>query len=570
MEPVYRDWNGIHMERMKMKKIFCAALLALLYSVANTILGPMIAAQKMEFDRSQIVPFVFCFLLCSAVLLFLLFVFPQLLLRIEKGRGSQYFYGIDERKLFPVVWAFIFVMWIPAYLILYPGVLAYDMISQVGSALGRITNNHHPVLHTWLIRFFLKTGDALLDDYEFGIGLLSLLQMLILSYALARLVLLLKKKKVPALLVVLTALFSAGWFMNACLSVTMIKDSLHAAFLVLFICHFTEIATNPSEYCKRRQNYPAFPVVSFLMCAFRNNGIYIYLFCFAVLLLLRISKINKARSYAALIVVILLPPLMYQIYTGPVFDAFDIAQTESREALSVPIQQLQRVAVKRAAELTDEQTERMSYYIDNLEWMTTPVQNYDPFIADPAKSCFYSEHYDNDPRAFWKFYLQIGKQFTKEYVAAFLSNTLGYWYPGYFEYSYVIYENYPSEMFEEPLERKSIWNSQILKKYYESVCSSDFWRKTPFLRMFFVPGFTIWFLLCALLSAWEKPSFYTRVFPIFLPLIAQYGIMLLSPMSSFRYSWPLYLMLPLAFIAIWGNSGAQTVETVNAETHLEV
>lgn len=558
------------MEGMKIKKTFCAVLLAFLYSAVNTMLGPMTAAQEMKFDRSQIVPFVFCFLFCSAVLLFLFFVFPRLLLRIEKRRGSQYFNSIGERKLFLVVWAFIFVSWIPAYLIFYPGVLSYDMISQVASALGRITNNHHPVLHTWLIRFFLKTGNALMDDYEFGIGLLSLLQMLILSYALARLVLLLKKKKVPALLVVLTALFSAGWFMNACLSVTMIKDSLHAAFLVLFVCHFTEIAADPSEYCKRKRNLFAFPIVSLLMCAFRNNGIYIYLFCFAVLLLLRITKIKKAKPYAALIAVILLPPFMYQIYTGPFFTALDIAQTESREALCIPIQQLQRVAVERAAELTDEQTERMSYYIDDLEWMETPVQNYDPFFADPAKSCFYSEHYDNDPVAFWKFYLQIGKQFTKDYAIAFLSNTLGYWYPGYFEYSYVMYENYPPEMFAEPLERKSIWNSSILNKYYESVCSSDFWRKTPFLRLFFVPGFTIWFLLCALASAWNKPSFFTRVFPIFLPLIAQYGIMLLSPMSSFRYSWPFYLMLPLAFIAVWGNSGAQTGETVNAETHLEV
>lgn len=553
-----------------MKKTFCAVSLAFLYSVVNTILGPMTAAQEMKFDRSQIFPFVSCFILCSAVLLFLFFVFPKLLFRIEKGRGSQYFNKIEERKLFPVVWAFILVLWIPAYLIFYPGVLSYDMISQVSSALGRITNNHHPVLHTWLIRFFLKTGDLILDDYEFGIGLLSLMQMLILSYALARLVLLLKKKKVPALLVALTALFSAVWFMNACLAVTMIKDTLHAAFLVLFVCHFTEIATEPYEYCKKRRNFFAFLVVSLLMCAFRNNGIHIYLFCFAGLLLLRISKIKKAKNYAALIVLILLPPLIYQIYTGPVFAAFNIAQTESREALSIPIQQLQRVAIKRAAELTADQTERMAYYIDNLEWMEpAPVQAYDPFFADPAKSCFYSEHYDNDPVAFWKFYLQIGKQFTKDYAVAFLSNTLGYWYPGFYEYSYVEYENYPPEMFAEPLERKSIWNSRILNKYYRSVCGSEVWRKTPFLRLFFVPGFTIWFLLCALASAWKKTSFFTRVFPIFLPLIAQYGIMLLSPMSSFRYSWPFYLMFPLVFIAVWGNSKAQIEESLSDEIHLQ-
>ena len=538
-----------------MTNIFFAVFLAFFYSIVYTVAGPMIAAQDIKFDQSQLLSFAVCFILSSAVNFFIFSVIPKLHLCTGNGRVSQYLNrGLDKvgnRRLFLFVWAFIFVSWIPAYLILYPGVLAYDMISQVGSALGEITNNHHPILHTWLIRFFMKLGDALFSSYEFGIGLLSLLQMLILSYALTRLVFLLKKKKVPILIVMLTALLSAIWFMNACLSVTMIKDCLHAAFLVLFVCHFTEIATSPLEYTLRKQNLFILPVISFLMCAFRNNGIHIYIFCFTALFILRLSQIKKVKAYVALIVAVLLPVFVYKIYTGPVFDALGVAQGEIREALSVPIQQLQRVAVKEADKLTSEQTERMTYYIDDLEWMEGSTgRAYSPFCADFAKSCFYSDHYNDDPIAFWKFYLQTGEQFSKEYIVAFLSNTLGYWYPGYYEFSYVMYENYPPESFAEPLERKTIWDSQILKRYYESVCNSDFWRETPVLRLFFVPGFTLWFLLYALALAWKKRRFFTKVLPLFLTLIAQYGIMILSPMTSFRYSWPFYLMLPLAFIGI--------------------
>ena len=549
----------------KMSNILFAVFLAFLYSAAYTVAGPMIAAQDIRFDQSKIFPFVACFILCLAVNLFLFSVVPRLRLCAENGRVSRYLNRkadkIGSRRLFLLVWAFIFVSWMPAYLVLYPGVLSYDMVSQVGSALGEITDNHHPVLHTWLIRFFMKSGESLLSGYESGIGLLSLLQMLILSYALSRFVFLLRKKKVPILIVMLTALFSAVWFMNACLSVTMIKDSLFAAFFVLFTCHFTEIATVPSEYFQQKQNLLILPIVSFLMCAFRNNGIHIYLFCFAALFILRIPRIKRAKTYISLIGVILLPVFLYKIYTGPIFDALGIAQGEVREALSVPIQQLQRVAVRRADELTSEQTDRMDYYIDNLKWMkSSPGRIYDPFFADPAKSCFYSEHYKDDPAAFWKFYLETGAQFSKEYAAAFLSNTLGYWYPGYYGFSYVMYENYPPEMFAEPLERKSIWDSEALKSYYESVCSSDFWRKTPILRLFFVPGYALWFLLYGLALAWKKRGFFTEVLPLFLPLIAQYGIMMLSPMSSFRYSWPLYLILPIAFIGIWGNCGKAGME----------
>lgn len=555
-----------------MTKKLLAVFLALVYTVAYIVVGPMVKAQYFSLEEVRPLSFILCFAICSAVNILILCVIPKkdhYRIRKINEKISKWLEKFDDRLLFFIVWAFIFIMWLPAYLILYPGVLSYDMISQTTSALGEITNNHHPVLHTWLIRIFMRMGEKLFSSYESGIGLLSLLQMIILSYALSRMVMLLKKKAVPILLVIGTAVLSAVWFMNACLSVTMIKDTLHAAFLVLFCCHFVEIATNPSEYIARKRNLVLFPIVSFFMCAFRNNGLHIYLFCFAILLVLRISRFRRVKRYLPLIAVVILPVIMFKIYTGPVFDALGIEPGQVREALSIPIQQLQRVAVKRAGELTPEQTEMMGYYIDDLEWRSwSPGREYDPFISDPAKSCFISSRYEDDPIAFWKFYLQTGKQFSKEYLVAFLSNTLGYWYPGYYDFSYVMYDNYAPETFPEPLERKSILKSKALEGYYESLCSSDSWRSTWGVRIFFVSGFAPWILIFAVVLSWRKKGFFTMTLPLFLPLIAQYGIMLLSPMSSFRYSWPYYLMLPLTFIAIFTNKIAPAPQSLQvAERH---
>ena len=555
-----------------MTKKLLAVFLALVYTVAYIVVGPMVKAQYFSLEEVRPLSFILCFAICSAVNILILCVIPKkdhYRIRKINEKISKWLEKFDDRLLFFIVWAFIFIMWLPAYLILYPGVLSYDMISQTTSALGEITNNHHPVLHTWLIRVFMRMGEKLFSSYESGIGLLSLLQMIILSYALSRMVMLLKKKAVPILLVIGTAVLSAVWFMNACLSVTMIKDTLHAAFLVLFCCHFVEIATNPSEYIARKRNLVLFPIVSFFMCAFRNNGLHIYLFCFAILLVLRISRFRRVKRYLPLIAVVILPVIMFKIYTGPVFDALGIEPGQVREALSIPIQQLQRVAVKRAGELTPEQTEMMGYYIDDLEWRSwSPGREYDPFISDPAKSCFISSRYEDDPIAFWKFYLQTGKQFSKEYLVAFLSNTLGYWYPGYYDFSYVMYDNYAPETFPEPLERKSILKAKALEEYYESLCSSDFWRSTWGVRIFFVSGFAPWILIFAVVLSWRKKGFFTMTLPLFLPLIAQYGIMLLSPMFSFRYSWPYYLMLPLTFIAIFTNKIAPAPQSLQvAERH---
>ncbi len=542
------------------KKVW-AVLLAFLYSFFYTVVGPKIKTQDLSFDGSEVLPFVLCFLICSVINILIVFVVQRWDFEIKRERVIRSINRIGERKLFFLIWGCIFVSWLPAYFVCFPGILSYDIINQTRDALGTIVDNHHPVLHTWLLRVFMQFGERFFSSYEVGLGLLSLIQMLLVSYALSRLVILLKKKNVPILIVILTALFSAVWFMNACLSVTMIKDTLFAAFFVLFVCHFTEIVINPDEYLRNKKNLFLLSVVGFLMCATRNNGFHIYLFCFAGLLLLRIKHIKKAKIYFALIVAIILPIFAYKIYTGPIFDAWNIKPGEVREALSVPIQQLQRVAYHRSELLTEEQTELMDYYIDNLEWMEPPVgRAYDPFIADPAKGCFSSAAYNEDPIAFWKFYLEIGRQFAKDYVVAFLSNTLGYWYPGQDDFTRVEYENYPVEWFPVPLERKSLVNLQFVENYYESVCTSETWRTTPVVRLFFVPGYAPWILIFAMILSWKKKENLSKVVPLFLPLIAQLGIMILSPMASFRYSWPFFLVLPICFVGIWGKHELKTTQ----------
>ncbi len=537
-----------------MKKKIWAVLLAFVYSLFNTVVGPKIATQNLSFDGSEILPFILCFLICSAINILVVYTVQRWDFEIKNKRFAQYFTRLGEHKLFFLVWGFIFVSWLPAYLVVFPGILSYDIVDQTRYALGTIADNHHPVLHTWLIRVFMQFGERLFSSYEVGLGLLSLLQILLVSYALSRLVILLKKKNVPILIIIITALFSALWFMNVCLSLTMIKDTLFAAFLVLFACHFTEIVMNANEYLANKKNLILLPVVGFLMCALRNNGFHIYLFCFAGLLVLRIKQIKKAKVYLALIVAILLPVFAFKIYSGPVFEAWNIEQGQVREALSVPIQQLQRVAYHRADLLTKEQTELMDYYSDNLEWMgPSSGRVYIPFVADPAKSCFRSEAYNDDPVAFWKFYFEIGIQFPKDYAVAFLSNTLGFWYPGYIEFSFVEYENYPSDWFVVPLERKSIVDLQFVDQYYETLCRSETLRTTPVVRLLFLPGYAPWILIFMMLLAWKKKENFTKVLPLFLPLIAQIGIMMLSPIASFRYSWPFFLLLPIAFVGIWGK-----------------
>ena len=111
-----------------MTGMFFAFLLALLYSIAYTVAGPATAAQEMGFDSSMLFSFVLCFIVCAAVNFLIFFLMPRLQLCAGKGRISRYLDRVGSRRLFFSVWAFIFAAWMPAWLVLYPGVVCYDII----------------------------------------------------------------------------------------------------------------------------------------------------------------------------------------------------------------------------------------------------------------------------------------------------------------------------------------------------------------------------------------------------------------------------------------------------------
>lgn len=87
-----------------MPNIFFAVFLALFYSIVYTVAGPVIAAQDIQFDRPPLFSFILCFIVCTAVNIFLFSVMPRLHSAAGNGRLSRYldrhFDKVGERRLF--------------------------------------------------------------------------------------------------------------------------------------------------------------------------------------------------------------------------------------------------------------------------------------------------------------------------------------------------------------------------------------------------------------------------------------------------------------------------------------
>lgn len=84
-------------------------------------------------------------------------------------------------KAFLMIWAVIFICWIPCFLAYYPGIWSYDIETQTGMA-GGIYSRFHPPIHTLLWDLALRASQHInLPAYVFY----AIPQMLVLSFAFA-------------------------------------------------------------------------------------------------------------------------------------------------------------------------------------------------------------------------------------------------------------------------------------------------------------------------------------------------------------------------------------------------
>ena len=82
-------------------------------------------------------------------------------------------------KLFWISWLCTWLCWLPGYLAYYPGICAYDFTIQLGQITSHEYNEHHPLIHTLLMEFFIDMGSAL-GNATLGMAMYALLKMLLL------------------------------------------------------------------------------------------------------------------------------------------------------------------------------------------------------------------------------------------------------------------------------------------------------------------------------------------------------------------------------------------------------
>ena len=107
----------------------------------------------------------------------------------------------NSKKYFFLIWAIIFICWIPVFLASFPGIYGYD------SLYDHQLFAHHPIIHTLYLYGTIMLGKILFDNYAYGMAIYSISQMLIMSAIFAYICRYLVKLRTPAIFQILAILF---------------------------------------------------------------------------------------------------------------------------------------------------------------------------------------------------------------------------------------------------------------------------------------------------------------------------------------------------------------------------
>lgn len=444
-----------------------------------------------------------------------------------------------QSLVFLILWVLIFISWIPAFLAYYPGIFSYDISMQTCQAVGQTSyTRFHPPLHTFIWSLCLKlrniTGIAAIIIY-------SLLQMLFLSSALAKMISFFIQRSTKNRLIMLSIIFVSLNPVIAIFSMIPVKDVYFAGFFVLTIislCNLISISRQNILSCPIK--WVPFVIFASFTCLLRNNAVYAFILFLLVIFIL----FPKYRSNNCIIFIF--PILFFSIINGPIYNHLGVLSGNSREMLSVPMQQIANVVVYDSDSLSKETKQEINTFIpyDKITGL------YNPRFADPIKSEFNTVAYDQNPMSFYKLWLKLFLLFPDNYISAFLSLNLPYWYPdacsidSFSQRQYIETGIYGSDFYT--FERQS--KLPTLLSFYEKVANYDAFKNIPILSNIFSISTPIWVMLCSLFVVLLKKK-KEGIIILALPLLF-WLTYLAGPVSNLRYVFPLFVLYPLFFVLI--------------------
>ena len=466
----------------------------------------------------------------------------------------------------------LLLAWLPVYLAYYPGICAYDAPVQTGQIMEHYYFDHHPIMHTLLLQGMLWLGFHIFGSVNAGMACYTAAQMLLLAGSMAYGMWVLHRRKAPVAaqlsVLLLGMFFPFHWYM----SVSMTKDSVFSAFLLLQLLSLTDLLMEDRRSIRPGIRDLLFGIGTVGMILFRNNGKYAMIVLLAFLFLMFCFGKWARKLWGRLFVV---STVAFGVGLFVLFAVFNITHAEQgdrREMLSMPIQQMARCMVYHGGvgvlpEDDGTMTEQDKALIHDFI-LDEAYRDYDPGIADPVKrhTNTYVVRYRSGE--FIKTYLHLLSAYPGDMINAALAVDAGFLSP--FDTTHATVNQtgekeglgYVQTRWDEGvLNERGIYKDSKFPWLYERLenwAENNGYLRIPLLKYIFVPGSYLWLYLglAAVLFITDRKRFC-------LPLIivgGYYGTMLLGPTVQMRYVYPVMLALPYLLGLLWKTSNSVTAQ----------
>ena len=421
----------------------------------------------------------------------------------------------------------------------FPGSVCTDSMDQLQQILDGCYSNHHPVYHTFLIQIFFNLGMKVFNDINVALATYTIFQILFMAAVFALTVTTFIDMSASKLF----SFFGLIWFMAApyhiTFSFTIWKDSIFGGIVCLFTISLLRCINGIGN---SRLNHMLLFGSAVCFCIFRSNG----LFAFVLFLIIFWAVAGKKEKYYIKVFLIAIAASLILKY--PVLQALSIQQHDTVEALSIPLQQIARVASEGGTF-----SEKETIFIENIIALERMGEVYDPSVSDNVKELiryegnqdYISEH----KSGFIKAWMSVVMHHPVLTVRAWVDQTSGYWNPCpdyWMKWWYGVCEMYGL--------RQIVLSEDISNFFHQYVCT--------FTDSYFIPGliynvgFHVWIvLICLILCVHRKNKNIVYLLP---SLTLTITLLLATPMhDEFRYAYYVYTCLP---IIIYSTIIGDTIE----------
>lgn len=440
--------------------------------------------------------------------------------------------------------AFVFISWLPFLLAFYPSVGMNDTYYILQSPLG--LSNVHPFFYNYFIAIPSKISLKLFNSMTYGLFTSTVIQMIFMSYSIAYTITWLNDKLKNKYITYILILYFAFTPIIANYSIAAIKDTIFSVTLMLWIPFlYDTFVENRSIFSNRFSKF-YFCFLSFMTIAMRNNGKYIFVILFTLLLYKCLSERKKLVKYSLIIFTICSLPNFY-------LSTFKNHPQLFQEAVAIPIQQLARTTT-----LNGKLNQEQNAYLNNLLSLEKIKKQYDPFSVDPIKwdTNFKREYLQQTKSEFFKVWIIGLKNNQHIYLDAWILQTFACWAnktqpwdnPQSTIWFVLSDEVLKSDKF---LVSKISPSSTILPINIAKTMENYMLKNSGFIN----PGNCFWIIgyIALLLIAKNKYSTIITLAPIFLSWLS---LMAAVPLSfAYRYAFMYPLCLPfLVFIPFIQNN----------------